>query len=330
MLTSLNLPVPPHNEAMRLEVLNSLNLIDAAPEERFDRVTRLAKRLFNVPVAKVTLVASDTIFTVSCAGAEADTGTHIPRELSFCGLAILCDDILVVPDALLDPRFRDSPLVTGEPHIRFYAGCPLTVAGGCRLGTLCLVDTVPRTLTEEDIKLLRDLAAMVEHEMAAVQMAIMDELTQLLNRRGLEVLGQQAIHLCIRLNKPASLLFFDLNHFKAINDTYGHAEGDHALQTFAETLGIVFRSSDLLGRLGGDEFVAMLINSSEAETIAAVERLRGVVAARNAADQRGYDICFSVGQIDFDARRHKTVAALLAEGDAEMYRNKQLSRRPTH
>lgn len=330
MLTSLNLPVPPHNEAMRLEVLNSLNLIDAAPEERFDRVTRLAKRLFNVPVAKVTLVASDTIFTVSCAGAEADTGTHIPRELSFCSLAILCDDILVVPDALLDPRFRDSPLVTGEPHIRFYAGCPLTVADGCRLGTLCLVDTVPRTLTEEDIKLLRDLAAMVEHEMAAVQMAIMDELTQLLNRRGLEVLGQQAIHLCIRLNKPASLLFFDLNHFKAINDSYGHAEGDHALQTFAETLGIVFRSSDLLGRLGGDEFVAMLINSSEAETIAAVERLRGVVAARNAADQRGYDICFSVGQIDFDARRHKTVAALLAEGDAEMYRNKQLSRGPTH
>jgi len=330
MLTSLNQAAKPHNEAARLDVLNSLNLIDAAPEERFDRVTRLAKRLFNVPVAKVTLVASDTIFTMSCAGAEADAGSHIPRELSFCSLAILSDDILVVPDAQLDPRFSGSPLVTGEPHVRFYAGCPLTVPDGCKLGTLCLIDTVPRTLTDEDIKLLRDLAAMVEHEMAAVQMATIDELTKLLNRRGFEVLGQQAIHVCIRLNKPASLLFFDLNHFKAINDNHGHAEGDHALQTFAETLGMVFRSSDLIGRLGGDEFVAMLINSSEAETIAAVERLRGVVAARNAADQRGYDICFSVGQIDFDARRHQTVAALLAEGDAEMYRNKQLSRGPTH
>ena len=328
MLTSLNQAAKPHNEAARLDVLNSLNLIDAAPEERFDRVTRLAKRLFNVPVAKVTLVSSDAVFTMSCAGAEA--GTRVPREISFCSHAILSDDILVVPDALLDPRFCDSPFVTDEPHIRFYAGCPLTVPNGCKLGTLCLVDTVPRTLSEEDIKLLRDLAAMVEHEMAAVQMATMDELTRLLNRRGFEVLGQQAIHVCIRLNTPASLLFFDLNRFKAINDTYGHAEGDRALKTFAETLGMVFRNSDLIGRLGGDEFVAMLINSGEAETIAAVERLRGVVAARNAADQRGYDICFSVGQIDFDARRHQTVAALLAEGDAEMYRNKQLSRGPTH
>jgi len=328
MLTSLNQPLRPHNEAARLAALKSLNLIDAAPEERFDRVTRLAKRLFNVPIAKVTLVASDTIFTMSCAGAE--TGTSIPRAASFCSHAILGDEILIVPDARLDPLFIDSPLVTGEPHIRFYAGCPLTVPDGCKLGTLCLVDTVPRTFDEEDIKLLRDLATMVEHEMAAVQMATMDELTKLLNRRGLEVLGQQAIHLCIRLNKPASLLFFDLNHFKSINDTHGHAEGDHALSTFAETLGIVFRSSDLIARLGGDEFVAMLINSSEAETIAAVERLRGVVAARNAADQRGYDICFSVGQVDFDSRRHKTIAQLLAEGDAEMYRNKQLSRGHPH
>lgn len=201
MLTSLNQPAKPHNENARLEVLNSLNLLDAPPEERFDRVTRLAKRLFNVPVAKVTLVASDAVLTMSCAGAEA--GTSIPRDISFCTHAILSDDILVVPDALLDPRFSDRPFVTGEPHIRFYAGCPLTVPNGCKLGTLCLVDTVPRTLNEEDIKLLRDLAAMVEHEMAAVQMATMDELTKLLNRRGFEVLGQQAIHVCVRLNTYA-------------------------------------------------------------------------------------------------------------------------------
>ena len=328
MSTSLHQPAKPQDETARLEVLNSLNLLDSAPEERFDRLTRLAKRLFNVPVAKVTLVASDAVFTMSCAGAEA--GTSVAREVSFCTHAILSDDILVVPDALQDVRFRDNPFVIGEPHVRFYAGCPLTVPNGCKLGTLCLIDTEPRTLNEEDIKLLRDLAAMVEHEMAAVQMATMDELSGLLNRRGLEVLGQQAIQLCIRLDKPASLLFFDLNHFKAVNDTYGHAEGDRALTSFAETLGMVFRSSDLIGRLGGDEFVAMLINSSEVETVAAVERLRAAIAARNAADRRGYNICFSVGQVDFDSRRHKSIASLLAEGDAEMYRNKQIAHGQAH
>lgn len=309
----------PANEATRVATLNALTLLDAGPEERFDRLTRLAKRLFRVPVAKVTLVADETVFSLSCSG---PLGEPVPREVSFCSHAILGDDIMLVPDARLDERFHDSPLVLGEPHVRFYAGCPLFAPNGCKLGTLCLLDQVPRTLDEEDIALLHDLAAMVQQEMAAVQMATMDELTGLSNRRGFDMLAQQAIQVCRRLGKPASLLFFDLNHFKEINDTRGHAEGDRALVTFSEVLRHVFRNSDLVGRLGGDEFVTLLLDASQSDTQAAVGRLRQALAQRNAGDRRGYDILFSVGQVDFDPQRHDSVARMLADGDAEMYRNK--------
>jgi diguanylate cyclase (GGDEF)-like protein len=317
----------PHNETQRIASLHALQLLANPPEERFDRLTRLAKRLFNVPVAKVTLVDTEQVVTLSCASiGGTPVSAPVAREVSFCSQAILGDEILVIPDASADPRYQGSPLVRGEPHVRFYAGCPLAVPNGCRLGTLCLLDTVPREFTLEDQQLMRDLAAMVEQELAAVQMATIDELTGISNRRGFELLGQQAIQVCRRLAKPAALLYFDLNHFKQINDTHGHAEGDRALRVFSEVLRRVVRSSDLTGRLGGDEFAALLIDSDWAETSAVIERLRSTLAARNAADRRGYDIRFSVGQVALDPQRHGSIASWLAEGDAEMYRNKVATR----
>jgi diguanylate cyclase (GGDEF)-like protein len=316
----------PSNETQRIEALHALNLLGSAREERFDRLTRLARRLFNVPIAIVTLVDSDNVFVKSCAGNDL---VSVPRDVSFCAHAILSEDILVVPDTALDLRFHDSPLVTDDPYVRFYAGCPLTMPGGCRLGTLCLLDTMPRKLEAEDCKLLRDLAAMVEQEIGALQLATMDAMTMLSNRRGFEVLGQQAMNVCHRLGKPASLLFFDLNYFKKINDTFGHAEGDRALTVFADILRTIFRNSDLIGRLGGDEFSALLINSDASETMAAVQRLQDAVDVRNAQDRRGYDIRFSVGQVNLDLARHHTIGDMLAEGDMAMYRNKQLLKAQT-
>ena len=104
-------------------------------------------------------------------------------------------------------------------------------------------------------------------ELAAVQLATLDDLTLLSNRRGFEALSQHALNVCKRMNKPASLLFFDLNDFKPINDIYGHAEGDRALKAFAEVLRDALRESDVIGRLGGDEFVALLTDSDSAKTL---------------------------------------------------------------
>lgn len=145
-----------------LALINT-GLLDTPEEERFDRITRLAKRLFAVENALVTLVAGERVFFKSLQGLMAPS-TESPRKVSFCGHAIHNRDIMQVPDALEDARFSDNPYVTGEPFIRFYAGAPLHSSDGFRLGTLCLIDSSPRVLTEDERATLRDLADLVEEE----------------------------------------------------------------------------------------------------------------------------------------------------------------------
>lgn len=317
-------PAKPANEAARVKTLHALKLLDTEAEERFDRLTRLAKRLFGVPIALVSLVDGERQWFKSCIGLEA---SETSRDISFCGHAILGEQILLVSDAELDDRFFDNPLVVGEPGIRFYAGCPLTVADGSKLGTLCLIDVKPRDLDDEERGLLRDLGRMAEQELAAVQMASMDELTLLSNRRGFVALARYGLEACQRLDKPATLLFFDLNDFKQINDTYGHAEGDTALKTFADVLRIAFRESDVIGRLGGDEFVALLTGSNHIETSAIMGRLQEILDERNTTLQRGYDLRFSVGLVEYDPESQQSVEDLLAEADKAMYVHKQALRK---
>jgi len=316
-------PAIPVNEATRLDTLRSLKILDTSPEERFDRLTRLAKRLFGVPIALISLVDANRQWFKSCDGLNA---SETPRDISFCGHAILGDDILVISDALLDERFHDNPLVTGDPKIRFYAGCPLTVANGSKLGTLCLIDQEPRKLGDEDRTLLRDLARMAEQEITALQLATMDDLTQLSNRRGFQALGQHALSLCRRLSKPASMFFFDLDGFKPINDRFGHAEGDRALMTFASLLRRVFRDSDVIGRLGGDEFVVLMTDCTEAESVSALKRLQQAVDVENLKSQRGYDLRFSAGTVGFDPIRSRSIDDLLRDADALMYERKRKKR----
>jgi diguanylate cyclase (GGDEF)-like protein len=313
-------PALPLNEAARLDALRSLNLLDTAPEERFDRLTRLAKRLFRVPIALVSLVDANRQWFKSCVGL---TATETTREISFCGHAILGDDILLIADATQDERFHDNPLVLGEPHIRFYAGCPLVLPGGLKLGTLCLIDVEPRTLDADDLNLLRDLASMAEQELAALQLATTDELTRVPNRRGFFMLAQQALNLCKRLGKPASLLYLDMNRFKQINDRFGHAEGDAALRTFARVLKGTFRDSDVVGRLGGDEFAVLLTDAAREDGAAWLARLQDAVQALNRDAGRGYDLAFSVGHVAYDRERHASIEALLQDADASMYRHKR-------
>lgn len=313
-------PAPTNDEEARIAALRALNLLDTSPEERFDRLTRLAKRLFGVPIALVSLVDVDRQWFKSCIG--LDVG-ETSRDISFCGHAILGNDVFVVEDTLLDRRFSDNPLVTGAPNIRFYAGCPLQMSQGSKLGTLCVIDVEPRKFDAESIKSLQDLARMAEQEIAAVHLASIDELTLISNRRGFESLSQHALAMCRRLGKPASLLFFDLNHFKQINDTFGHAEGDRVLTVFAQILMALFRESDVVGRLGGDEFAVLVSDAAGASTAAMLSRLAATVDARNSADGRGYDIRYSVGTVEFDPGRHHSMAQLIDEADAAMYLHKK-------
>lgn len=314
-------PLPP-NEKSRITALHLLNILDTQPEERFDRLTRMARRLFNVPIATVTLVDSDRQWFKSHVGPVL---RQTPRDISFCGHAILSDGMMTVPDASQDERFYDNPLVTGDPSIRFYAGCPLKV-GEHNLGTLCVIDDKPREFGDEERQLLQDLAQMAEQELSAVQMATTDHLTGISNRRGFEVLSRHVLTVCARMGKPATLLLFDLNRFKQINDRFGHAAGDDALKAFARGLLAVFRESDVIGRLGGDEFAVLMTGSTDATVEAALARLTEWLREHNAAAATGYDLCFSAGKVALDPNTAATVEELLAEADEAMYANKKAGR----
>ena len=307
------------NEKDRLETLRSLDVLDTQAEERFDRLTRMAKRMFNVPIALVSLVDENRQWFKSCIGLSA---SETSREISFCGHTILGDDVFIIPNAIEDIRFFDNPLVLDAPNIRFYAGCPLTV-NGHRLGTLCIIDQTPRNFDKEDIAALKDLAAMVERELEAVQLATLDELTDLSNRRGFLLLAKHSLMLSIRQELPVVLIFMDLDEFKPINDTFGHVEGDAALVTFASLMKSHFRDSDVFARLGGDEFVALLSSTSIEEAEEVIERFKKSLNIHNQKENRGYDISFSYGIIEFNQSTHTSIEELLDEGDALMYESKK-------
>ncbi len=154
-------PKRPVDEAQRLEALARLKILDTAPEERFDRLARLAQNLLGVPTALVSLSDAERQWFKSRQGFDLK---EMPRNLSFCGHAILGKEPFVVLDALKDPRFADNPLVVGEPHIRFYAGVPLRLSTGEAMGTLCVIDRIPRVFDPRRAQLLRDLGALVANE----------------------------------------------------------------------------------------------------------------------------------------------------------------------
>lgn len=155
-------PLIPEYEDLRLTALRHLDLLDTAAEERFDRITRVAQRYFHVPFALVSLVDAERQWFKSKQGLDACETT---RGVSFCGHAILQDDIFCIPDALLDPRFVDNPLVNGGLNVRFYAGAPLHAPNGQRVGTLCVIDIHPRHPSADELAVLRDLADTVEAEL---------------------------------------------------------------------------------------------------------------------------------------------------------------------
>ena len=158
-------PATPINEVKRLEELCSLGVLDTPKEERFDRITRTAQSMFAVPIALISLIDHDRQWFKSKQGLDAE---QTPRNISFCGHAILKDEVFIIENADIDPRFMDNPLVTAAPFVKFYAGVPLLGPKGNKLGTLCIIDHVARKMDDGAIAALRDLAKWAEAELAAV------------------------------------------------------------------------------------------------------------------------------------------------------------------
>ncbi len=281
----------------------------------------MAQRIFDVPIALVSLVDEDRQWFKSRQGLDV---CETPREQSFCAHAIHHDDAFHVRDATDDERFADNPLVLQFPEIRFYAGHPIKGPRGAKLGTICVIGQEPRELSDMDRLLLRDLAEMVEAEVASMQLATTDELTGLGNRRGFDLLGEKVVDVCRRIDRPVALLFADLNGLKQVNDRDGHEAGDELLRTFAGILEERFRASDVVARLGGDEFAVLLTGSDDAETPAA--DLRRAIDRHNAAGA-GPTLSAAIGVATIrPADDGAGLADLVRAADEAMYADKRAGR----
>ena len=336
-------PAPiPDNEAQRLASLQDMLLLSTPDEELFDRVTRTTKRVFEAPIVLVSLIDAQRQWFKSCIGLSV---RETPRDISFCGHAVAEDQMLVIPDTMADPRFADNPLVTGAPHIRFYAGRPLRNLAGYAVGTLCVIDQKPRAFDQAEQELLDDLASWVEsgfreRELSETQRSILTELQvarhesltdpmlSIWNRRAaMELLTRECNH-AMRHGQPLSLLVVDVDHFKRVNDTYGHPAGDTVLIEIARTLRVNSRPVDAVGRYGGEEFLVLLPDTTTQQAASIAERLRSAVEALVIATPEADIRCtISLGLASCEPGRNLcTPTDLIMRADAALLAAKRLGR----
>ena len=308
-------PATPANERQRLKTLRDMKLLDTPPEERFDRVTRLAKQVFSTPIALVSLVDADRQWFKSRQGLEA---TETPRDISFCGHAILDDKVLVINDATSDERFCDNPLVCGNPNIRFYAGYPLAAPDGSRVGTLCVIDEKPREINDEQLRLLRELGRMVEEEMIKASDATTDPATGLSSRKGFVTIADHLIAMCKRCDQPATMLMFHLQGLAEIESKHGRDQSDAAAVEFAHLLMASFRNSDIVARICVDMFCVFLSGTDLDGSEPARMRLEEHLGARNREENQDFDLEIESHMIAFKEGRHADAEAMLNDAEARV------------
>ena len=259
------------DEPGRLAALRRYELLDTSAEAAFDRITNLVRTVLNVPMCAVSLIDAHRQWFKSCVGLEIN---ETQREISFCTHTIQARVPFIVADAATDPRFAQNPLVLGEPFIRSYLGVPLTSPDGYNLGSLCAIDTRPRDFEPVQIQMLESFAALVMDEMELRRIAQVDSLTGVSTRRGFVQDVDKAVSRFVRDRTPATILVLDLDHFKQVNDSFGHAAGDAVLRGVGLQLIALVRSSDSIGRLGGEEFGILLPGRRLGDAQAIAERLR--------------------------------------------------------
>lgn len=313
-----------HEETFRLQSLHSLKILDAQPDDRYDRITRLATRLFDVPIAMVSLFENDQQWLRSQHGFDAFGDSP---EISFFEYAMAQDNLLVIEDARNDEKLVDNTRITSEPNFSFFAGYPLKSPSGIRLGTFCIIDGPARRFSGQDAEALQEMGQMVEAELRTLTQTTTDELTLISNRRGFTAIASHVLKICRRLKRTATLLMFDLDGFKSINDQFGHQAGDQALVEFAKLLLKNFRDADVIARLGGDEFCILCTDLELVNVPIALDRLQRKIDEFNSQPDNKGQLRFSVGTVELDSDRHASIDDLIHDADLLMYGDKRERRK---
>lgn len=313
------------DEAARLAALAEYEILDTAPERPFERVVHLVRTLLDVPMATVTFIDQDRQWFKARRGVDA---SETERKVAVCDHTIRSVQPLMVPDLRADPRFCDIPAVSADPPILAYLGIPLVTEDGFALGALCAMDHEPRDFSPEQVALLGEFAGLVIDWLEMRRMAQSDFLTGAMTRRCfLKELDKEIVRYR-RYARPAALAVFDIDHFKSVNDTYGHGGGDDVLKAVAATCQATLRSGDVLARLGGEEFALLLPESDTAEATGAAERLRMEIERMRVPSLPDLRVTASFGVAPFSSDYGFT-DEWLAAADRELYRAKHDGRNRT-
>ncbi|TWC06738.1 diguanylate cyclase with GAF sensor [Bradyrhizobium macuxiense] len=263
-------------EARRLDTLVELDILDTPRELAFDRLTSLCRKMFRVPMSTLTFIDGHRQWFKASDGLDLRETDRRPAP---CNVTITLDEPLVVADMLRDARFADNMFVRGAPFVRFYAGAQLKLSGAV-IGSLCAIDTRPRDdFGAEATSMLVDLAEIAVDELKLRNLSMQDALTGCSSRRAFRGEGERLTALATRHISPLSCAVLDVDHFKQVNDTYGHAVGDMVLGAVAAAARGALRGSDLIGRLGGEEFGILLPHTKLDQAMGVLEKVRAAVAA---------------------------------------------------
>ncbi len=285
-------PEIPVNELIRQEVLDNQELLDTPADPYLDVLVKVVGEMFEVKTVLISLIDRDRQWFKARHGLEVP---ETPRNISFCGHAILQDDLFMVEDTLQDSRFADNPIVTNPPFLRFYAGQPLFTQDGHAIGTLCLLNPKPKQLNGKQKQRLKDMAILAEGYLKLRHMSehakelraalsreqrktMLDSLTQVWNRAGLEHFLPREQARAEERDLKLGLLFCDLDYFKRVNDAHGHDAGDKVLWESARRIAAAVRPQDVVTRSGGEEFVVLTQVHDEEELRRIGERIRNSVA----------------------------------------------------
>ncbi|WP_094506272.1 sensor domain-containing diguanylate cyclase [Brucella thiophenivorans] len=304
----------------RLAVLTSYNTIEMGQDRTRDALCNLVLSTFGVPMAAVSLVDEHVTHHIGMAGCVFG---DLPNENTFCSHTIESTDPFLIEDATSDDRFATNPFVKGDPGVRFYLGAPLVAPDGSTLGAICALDTKTRLCTLEEKAKLASLAStaveilnMRRHMREARKLALVDGLTGIANRTGIELEIEKAIIALRNHGLPFSLLYFDVDRFKQVNDERGHAAGDELLRLIGETLVGRNRPDEVSARPGGDEFIVLRLGGTKESDLAEAQQIKAMLD--DEVSRAGFCVSFSMGLVSFTAAPTDVAGAIYA-ADALLY-----------
>lgn len=278
------------DEAGRLAALRRYDVLDSEPETEFVDIVKLLGTMFAMPFAAINLLDECRNWPLAIEGAlrVADA-----RKDAFCNIAIQSLAPLVVENAALDPRFCDNVHVTGPAGVRAYLGMPLTTPDGYNIGAICVWGTEPRRFSEADVEVLRNLAKVVMSQFELRMAAKLDALTDAMTRRAFDTRLQRVTQ------SPeadvSSVILLDIDHFKSVNDTFGHGVGDMVLKAVAQTISGLIGRGEAFARLGGEEFAILMPGASALAAQGLAERIQQALLSLVVPQLQGRRVTMSLG-----------------------------------